>query len=302
MTARVCVGVDGGGSGSRARATTPAGELLAEAEGEPAAIDPTDPTAAARRVAELARRAVESAGREPPAAALCAALAGAGRAEPRETARRALAASGVARVVDVLSDAGAAHSAAFGPSEHGVLLAAGTGSVAVGRGPGGAARAGGWGPLLGDEGGGYDLARRGLRAAARAADGRAPPTSLTERLVREVGVEHPEGLIRWAAAAGREDVASLAPAVVRAAGRGDPTARRLVREAAASLTAAVRAVRRRCGDPPPPRVALSGGLLSAGGPLRATVRDRLRALGLEVTGGSASALAGACRRARELAG
>lgn len=301
MTEAVCIGVDGGGSGSRARAVTAGGERLAEVEGGPAAVAPGAPGDAARRVAELARRVLRDVGAGPPAAALCAALAGAGRPEPREAVEAALSRSEVARSVRVETDAAAAHRDAFGTDGDGVLLAAGTGSVAVARGSGRTARAGGWGPIMGDEGGGYDLSRRALRAAARAADGRAPGTVLTERLPREAGVDGARELIAWSAEAGRREIAALAPAVLAAADEGDPAAGGLAAGAAASLATAVRAARRRCLPDPPSRVALSGGLLAEGGPLRERVADRLRGLGLEVLSGTATALGGACLRARELA-
>lgn len=301
MTDGICVGVDGGGSGSRARAVAAGGEVLAEAEGGPAAVAPGEPGAAARRVAELTRRLLRSAGGHPPASALCAALAGAGRPEPRDAVEAALARSGVARAVRVETDAAAAHRDAFGTGGDGIVLVAGTGSVAVARASGRSARAGGWGPLMGDEGGGYDLARRALRLVARAADGRAPPTRLTERLPREAGVEGPRELITWSADADRREIAALAPAVLSAADDGDPAAGRLAAGAAASLVAAVQAARRRCGAERPSRVALSGGLLAEGGPLRERAADRLRGLGLEVLSGTAVALDGACLRARELA-
>lgn len=301
MSRPVCVGVDGGGSGSRARAVGTGGEVLAEEEGGPAAVDPGNPDAAARRVREVAERVLRSAEAGPPAEALCAALAGVGRPEPRAAAEEALSGVGVARRVRVETDFEAAHRAAFGSGGDGILLAAGTGSVVLARGSGRTVRAGGWGPVLGDEGGGYDLGRRALGAVARAADGRAPDTALTERLSAETGSERPGDLIPWAAGAGRGEIAALAPAVVETADHGDPVARRLAQEAAASLAAAVLAARRECGPDRPSRVALSGGLLAADGPLRDRAVDRLRGLGLEVLPGSASSLDGACLRARELA-
>lgn len=302
MTGPVCVGVDGGGSGSRARAVAPGGELLAEEEAGPAAAAPDAPDVAARRVRELTERVLRSAGGGPPAEALCAALAGVGRPEPRDAVESALSRSGVARAVAVETDFEAAHRDAFGTGGDGILLAAGTGSVALARGSGRTVRAGGWGPILGDEGGGYDLGRRALRVVARAADGRAPPTALTDRLLSETGVERPADLIDWAAGADRRKIAALAPSVIEAADDGDPAARRLADEAAASLAAAVLAARRECGPERPSRVTLSGGLLGGNGPLRERAADRLRGLGLEVLPGAASSLDGACLRARELAG
>ena len=302
MSGAICVGVDGGGSGSRARAAAPGGEVLAEVEGGPATVYSGGGGAAARRVEELVGRVLRAADAAPPAAALCAALAGAGREEPRAAVEAALSRSGVARLVSVETDAAAAHRDAFGTDGDGVLLVAGTGSVALARGTGRTARAGGWGPLLGDEGGGYDLARRALRAAVRAADGRAPATELSERMRRAAGADTLRELVEWSADADRREIAALAPAVLEAADGGDPTAARLEAEAAASLCSAVLAARRRCAPGPPSRVALSGGLLADGAPLGAAVRDRLGGLGLEVLPGHATALGGATLRARELAG
>ncbi len=89
----------------------------------------------------------------------------------------------LAATVDVIEDA-ALLLAAGTPDGWGVAVVAGTGSMAFARAADGrTARAGGWGPLLGDEGSGYAIALAGLRAAARAADGRAPATPLTDRLL-----------------------------------------------------------------------------------------------------------------------
>src|SRR5437870_9299577 len=65
----------------------------------------------------------------------------------------------------------------------GVVVIAGTGSVAFGRSEDGReARAGGWGPKIGDEGSGYAMARDGLTAIVRAYDGRGPATKMTDML------------------------------------------------------------------------------------------------------------------------
>ncbi|WP_345964448.1 BadF/BadG/BcrA/BcrD ATPase family protein [Streptomyces sp. BRB040] len=82
------------------------------------------------------------------------------------------------REAAVTSDAVTAHAGALG-GRAGVVLAIGTGSVAVGIGADGAyARVDGWGPLLGDDGSGARIGTAGLRAALRAHDGRGPATSL----------------------------------------------------------------------------------------------------------------------------
>src|SRR5947207_12797478 len=72
----------------------------------------------------------------------------------------------------------------------GVLLIPGTGSVAYGRNAEGEEwRAGGWGPIIGDEGSGYFIARTGLSAVLRAYDGRSKPTLMTELLRTEHHLE-----------------------------------------------------------------------------------------------------------------
>src|SRR6185295_6497869 len=77
----------------------------------------------------------------------------------------------------VTSDAVLAHAGALG-GEPGVVLIAGTGVVALAIGADGALRtADGWGPGLGDEGGGAWIGASGLRAALRAHDGRGPSTA-----------------------------------------------------------------------------------------------------------------------------
>src|ERR1700737_1327668 len=79
----------------------------------------------------------------------------------------------------------------------GVVVIAGTGSVAFGRNDAGAeARAGGWGPTIGDEGSGFAIAKAGLAAIMRAYDGRGPATAMTELMLREHNLA-PEDLPRF---------------------------------------------------------------------------------------------------------
>ena len=126
----------------------------------------------------------------------------------------------------------------------GIGLIAGTGACAIAEDASGARRwHGGWGYLLGDEGSGYWIGLRALRAAARAADGRGPMTPLSEQVVQRCGA----GDMRAVAARvygdeiDRPDVARLAPLVLAGADAGDPVAVAIVEEAADELAALVRA-------------------------------------------------------------
>jgi N-acetylglucosamine kinase-like BadF-type ATPase len=166
----------------------------------------------------------------------------------------------------------------------GVAVVAGTGSIAYGRNAAAAeARAGGWGPLFGDEGGGADLGRRAVAAALRATDGRGPETDLGRLLCRALDLREPAealGRLPWRAAS-PSALAALAPLVLKACAAGDAVAAALVGEAAAALGDLAAALFRRLGlAPETARVAGCGGLLAGGGPLREALDRDLRARGV----------------------
>lgn len=273
------IGIDGGGTGATAVVMDGSGAELGRIEGGPALVRPADPAAGAAALADLAVRALAAAGAAPPAAGLCCALAGAGRDEARRALAAALHREAVAVRIRVTTDAEAALHDAF-QSGPGILLIAGTGSIAWARGADGrTARAGGWGALLGDEGSGYALGLGALRAVARADDGRGEETALRDVVLRETGVASPDALIGWADDASKAGVAALAPAVCATADAGDAVARALVQAAARDLASHVATLERRLAPwPAPPAIALAGGLIAPGRPLRDVVLRALRAL------------------------
>src|SRR5438552_1266044 len=123
--------------------------------------------------------------------------AGGGREQEQVELAAALTAPGVARRVRVRADGEIALSTAFGGGP-GILVNAGTGSVAYARDPSGVLRrAGGYGWQLGDEGGGYWLGRRALGVAARAQDGRGEGSTRLGRLLGGVGLQHLHELVAW---------------------------------------------------------------------------------------------------------
>jgi glucosamine kinase len=170
--------------------------------------------------------------------------------------------SGIARHVRVISDVEAAHEGALG-SRTGVLILAGTGSIAVGRDGGGRwARAGGLGPLVGDEGSAFWIGREWLRA--------------TTATVRDV--ERVRALIRGPAAVAR--IAALAPQVLGRARRGDRRASRIVGAAQRHLALLVRRVARDLALSSPIGVSWAGGLLTRSAWFRAGVARELARAGL----------------------
>ncbi|HUA20026.1 MAG TPA: BadF/BadG/BcrA/BcrD ATPase family protein [Bryobacteraceae bacterium] len=131
--------------------------------------------------------------------------------------------------------------------EPGLIVIAGTGSIAFGRNATGqTARAGGWGYLFGDEGGGFHIVRQALRAALRAEEGWGPPTALRAVLLQTTGAHDMNQLLHlfYTAEFPRDRVAGLAKLVDGAAENGDHVAREILHEAAQQLAILAAAVRR----------------------------------------------------------
>lgn len=277
------IGVDGGGTRSRAVVGDGAGRELGAADGGPGLIDPRDPDGAVQAMSALVRAAAADAGVELPARGLWAGLAGSGNEVARAAVEAGFRNGDLADVVVVGSDGEAAHAAAFGEGA-GMLLVLGTGSVvrAVDR-RGRVVTVGGWGALLGDEGSGYGIGLDGLRAVVRSEDGREPPTELGAALVSATGVAEVTELPAWAARAAKREIAVLAVEVARVARSGDTVAARVIHralgEVRAHLEAVLEGTRGWEGSPP---IALVGGLIREGGPLREAVVEMGTELGFDV--------------------
>lgn len=131
--------------------------------------------------------------------------------------------------------------------EPGIIVIGGTGSMAFGKNSRGeTARAGGWGYIFGDEGGGFDLTRRALRAALRAEEGWGPATGLRELLLEATDAADANDLLhRWYADFDRTSIAAMAKLVTQAAEQGDEVAQDILRDAAGELAALVEGVYRK---------------------------------------------------------
>jgi N-acetylglucosamine kinase-like BadF-type ATPase len=153
------------------------------------------------------------------------------------------------------------------PERWGIVVLSGTGSIAYGVDRGGRpARAGGYGYLLADEGSGYWLGHRALRAAVRGSDGRGPQTRLTALVFEALGVTTMAELVPRVYEEGlaNHQVAALAGLVQRARDEGDPLAAGFLEEGGAELGLAARAVALQlelAGQPFP--VVLAGGAFKA---------------------------------------
>ncbi len=283
------IGVDGGGTRSRAVVGDAQGCELGAADGGPGLIDPADPGRAAASVAAVARAAAAVAGVPLPVRGLWAGLAGAGQTRTRATVEAALRDAGLADQVAVGSDIEAAHADAFGAgtgraTPPGILCIVGTGSSVRAVAPSGeVVRVGGWGQLLGDEGSGYRIGLDGLRAVMRASDGRDPDTSLRAALLDATGVTAPRDFVGWAARASKGEIAALAVRVADEARNGDAVAGLVVDTALDEIRAHLEAVLRR--TPPwngPPVVAFVGGLVRQDSALREAVTGTASEAGCRV--------------------
>jgi glucosamine kinase len=283
MSQTYYIGIDGGGTKTTAVVINDAGDELARLEGDAGRVDVLEPEAGAHILADLAAHALADARVTQLPSVLCCALAGAGREPERVSVERALSSLRIAEQVCVVGDFEAAMHDAFG-ADPGILVIAGTGSSAWGRAADGrCVRAGGWGHIIGDEGSGYALGRVALMLAMREFDGRGENAGFMQAVLARTQLQTEEGLVRWAAGASKADVAALAPVVFDAAQRGSLSALDAIEDAAAEIAMHVAALYDRLGpwDGPPP-VALAGGLIEPGRPMREAVLREIEALTIPV--------------------
>jgi N-acetylglucosamine kinase-like BadF-type ATPase len=148
--------------------------------------------------------------------------------------------------------------------EPGVIAIAGTGSIAFARDSSGkTARAGGWGFIYGDEGGGFYIVRQALRAALRFEEGWGPPTSLRPILMDATGARNMNDLLHrfYTPEFPRPRIAAFSKLVDQGAAAGDAASREILNDAAQQLSTLVSAVRDQLFKPhEPARVSFVGGV------------------------------------------
>jgi len=270
---RILIGADVGGS-KTAVGVSRDGQLVGRAEGPGAAVRPGRALVSASTIADVVRQALSAVGLLL-GDVLVVGAAGAGREPERDELRKALRGENVATSVMVTTDIEIALAAAFAEGP-GIVVSAGTGSVAVGRDRTGQRhRIGGYGWQMGDEGSGYAIGRASLGAVSRAADGRSPQTALSARLLDATRSESYDDLVRWAAGASPAEVAALAPHVLAVAAAGDPLAQGIVDYAARELSQLAICLIPKMDVTPPVPVAVTGGLLGPDQPLRRTLLAKL---------------------------
>ena len=249
-------GVDGGGTGCRARIEDAKGCLLGTGIAGPATLR-MGVDRAITEVEKACRAALGEAGLGANALGSVHAavgLAGVGRKGALE---QLLMRPHPFRSVVYAHDATIACIGAHGARDGGIVII-GTGSVGFAVVGGREIRVGGYGFPISDEGSGADLGLQAIRLALRAYDERAVGTSLTRDVMTRFHND-PFEAVAWMDHATATDYATFAPLVMRHADAGDPVARRIVRDAAEQIDELVRRLSE-CGAS---RVALLGGLASS---------------------------------------
>ena len=303
----VVIGVDGGGSKTRAMVADEQGSKIADVVGPASAVRAGLVEESATVIASAVRDALASCEMtHVMPRVLCVGVAGAGRETERQGLWQALVSREIADEVVIHSDFSIALDDAFGDGP-GVLLIGGTGSVAFGRSPTGVtARCGGWGPSFGDEGSGAWIGRKALSVVAAAADGREPETALIGAVLTAAQVNELPDLIGWAATATPSTLASLAPVVMSVADSGDLRANSIVSLAVEELSLHIRALARQLfvDERATVPVALTGGLLQRGATLRRRLEHRLKTAvpGAQISGDEVIPARGAVRGALRFLG
>ncbi|MGB7257248.1 MAG: BadF/BadG/BcrA/BcrD ATPase family protein [Pseudolabrys sp.] len=250
------VGVDGGGTGCRARLEGADGRLLGTGIAGPAALRIGVDNALAE-VEKACRLALEEAGLGAGALSSVHAavgLAGVGRKGAFE---QLVLRPHPFRSVVYAHDATIACMGAHGDRDGGIVIV-GTGSVGFAIIGGREVRIGGYGFPISDEGSGANLGLQAIRLALRAYDERMVGSSLTRDVMTRFHND-PFEAVAWMDRATATDYATFAPLVMRHADAGDAVGRQIVREAAEQIDELVRRLTE-CGVS---RVALLGGLASS---------------------------------------
>ncbi len=217
-------------------------------------------------------------------AAACIGLAGVSQAHYHRQMLDALKALLPIPEITLETDARVALAGATG-NQPGVVIIAGTGSIACGINASGRfARAGGWGPIMGDEGSGGYIGRRALEAVMMSYDFRGEATSMTAPVLRHFGVSSPPELTTVIYDSSSKEkgevpskIAQLSPIAVEAAKNGDEVATRILCDAACELAkTAIAVIDQLKMERETFRVSYVGGVFEAGELVLKPLREEIQ--------------------------
>ena len=273
------LGIDAGGTKTVCQLADDRGEVIAEARRGGANLQASGELEVEKVLHDVMNEAIGD--REISPSVICLGIAGVDRPDDAKIVGGIMRRIGSKARVLVVNDALVALEAGA-PSQPGVVVIAGTGSIAYGRNDRNqAARAGGWGYVLGDEGSGYWMGRLAMRAIVREADGRGKRTKLTRRVLAHFGVDRPDDLLHTVYNEDFEPsvIAALATDVQQAHVEGDAAATAILVRGAEELVAAAASVVTQLGLKDDEfTIVLSGGMFKAAPWLREEVTRLLPAV------------------------
>jgi len=294
------LGIDGGGTKTRCALGDETTVLASSMSGGSNVVRVGEPKAR-EALHSAVRQSCETAKINPDQIRkICVGAAGAARPEIAAKIRRILAELTPA-AVEVVGDMVIALEAGFG-SGPGVIAIAGTGSIVWGRNATGrTARAGGWGFAISDEGSGQWIGRRAISDILQVHD-EGQETALTAMVLRAWNLTTLDELVQKANSLPPPEFPRLFPVVLRAAEQSDPTARKLLADAAtrlANLTAMV--IRRLAAEPPYAPVAMTGSVFRKSADVRQVFYNSLQTNfpGIEVRPNLVDPVEGALALARK---
>ena len=239
------IGIDAGGTKTVCQLADASGEIVAETRGPGANLQAVGELQVEKVLHDVMEQAIGERPIVP--AVICLGIAGVDRPDDAVIVRGIMKRIGYKARVLVVNDALVALEAGI-PGQPGVVIISGTGSICYGRNAQGeAARSGGWGYVLGDEGSGYWIGRAALRAVLREADERGAQTALTPLLLEHFGVTRAQNIIHEVYHTNLKPsaIGALARCVHAAYLEGDQVAVGILRGAANELEAAAISVARR---------------------------------------------------------
>jgi N-acetylglucosamine kinase-like BadF-type ATPase len=244
---RLVIGIDGGGTNTRAALAAETGEVLGIGLAGPSNYDDVGVAIAQRNIGAAVRRAWQQAGRKRrPADAAFLGMAGVVSDDDRATIRQIAEQLRLAPPDRIGVDHDIRIALAGGlAGQPGIALIVGTGSSCYGRTADGRFwRAGGWGHLLDDFASGYYLGLQAMVAAVRAADGRGPQTRLLPLVMESLGLRDINELMRrlYYEGMSRAAIAALGPKVLDIAAQGDRVAKAILQRGIEELFLMVKTV------------------------------------------------------------
>jgi len=225
------IGIDGGGTNTRCVLANQSLKTISESNGNASNPLVVGFENSAKNIFQLIKKVCSKSGVKDKIT-IVAGIAGCGSKTNSQKIKRLLlerikASKISAADLEVVSDAQIALEGALN-EKPGAIIIAGTGSILFGKDDAGKYyKIGGYGKLIGDEGGGYSIGTKGLNAVSKYFDGRCRKSKLVDIISKEYGINNREEMIAKVYS-GKFDVANISKLVLKAAINGDLTCRRIL--------------------------------------------------------------------------